>query len=92
MLIEIAHFLLILSFVLALIQFTVPLVGSGRGWSNWMRLADKTAFMQFICTFFGFFVLVRAFVASDFTVKLVALNSNSLKKIYLMDFIFFLLV
>ena len=79
MLIEIAHLSLILTFMLSLIQFSVPLIGAERGWVNWMLLAEKTALLQFILTGLGFLFLVQAFIVSDFTVKLVALNSHSLK-------------
>ncbi len=79
MLVEIAHISLILTFMLSLIQFSLPLIGAQKGWGNWMRLADKTAILQFLLTSFSFSVLIHAFVISDFTVKLVALHSHSMK-------------
>ena len=79
MIIEIAHFSLILTFMISLVQSTVPLFGAQKNWVNWMRLADKTALIQFVLTCFGFGVLIHAFSVSDFSVKLVALNSHSLK-------------
>ncbi len=79
MLIEIAHLSLILTFLLSLVQFSVPLIGAERGWVNWMRLAEKTALLQFLLTCLGFLFLMHAFIVSDFTVRLVALNSHSLK-------------
>jgi len=65
--------------MLALVQIVIPLVGANRGWLNWMKVADTSAILQFIFTTFGFLALVFAFVTSDFTVKLVALNSHSMK-------------
>ena len=79
MLIEIAHLSLILTFLLSLVQFSVPLIGAQRGWINWMRVAEKTALLQFLLAGLGFFVLMQAFIVSDFSVRLVALNSHSLK-------------
>ncbi|MDG2474488.1 MAG: heme lyase CcmF/NrfE family subunit [Paracoccaceae bacterium] len=79
MLIEIAHVSLILTLMLSLIQFSIPLIGAKHGWINWMKLSDTTAFLQFVLTCFGFFILMRAFIISDFTVKLVALNSHTMK-------------
>ncbi len=79
MLIEIAHLSLILTFMLSIVQFIVPLYGAQRGWVNWMELAGKTASLQFFLTFISFFILIQAFIVSDFTVKLVALHSHSTK-------------
>ena len=79
MFVEIGHLCLILTLMLALVQIVIPLVGANRGWLNWMKVADTSAILQFIFTTFGFLALVFAFVNSDFTVKLVALNSHSMK-------------
>ncbi len=79
MLIELGHFSLILGLVIALVQAFIPLIGAHKGWYNWMLVADVTAFLQFLLIGFSFFTLMTAFVLSDFSVRLVALNSHSLK-------------
>ena len=77
MTVELGHLALILAFVVAVVQMVVPMVGAARGWSDWMRLAVPAATVQFIMTFAAFAVLMHAFAVSDFSVRLVALNSNS---------------
>ncbi len=79
MIVELGHFALILAFLVALTQSVAPLVGAHKGWSDWMRLAEPTAYLQFALVSFSFGALTYAFVTSDFSVKLVADNSNSLK-------------
>ena len=79
MLIELAHFSLILGLIIAFVQASVPLIGANKGWHNWMMVANSTAVLQFLLTSLSFLILVRAFVVSDFSVRLVALNSHSLK-------------
>jgi cytochrome c-type biogenesis protein CcmF len=75
--VELGHVALILAFVVAVVQAVVPMVGAQRGWSDWMRLASPAASVQFLLTAFAFGVLMHAFAVSDFSVRLVALNSNS---------------
>ena len=65
--------------MLSLAQVAIPLVGAHQGWLNWMKLADTSAVLQFLFTAFGFWTLVYAFISSDFSVRLVALNSHSMK-------------
>jgi len=77
MIAELGHFALTLGFAVALFQVVVPLVGAGRGWSDWMRAAVPAALMQFLLTGFAFAALMHAFVTSDFSVRIVAENSNS---------------
>ncbi|MEM7746227.1 MAG: heme lyase CcmF/NrfE family subunit [Pseudomonadota bacterium] len=79
MIAEIGHFALILAFSVATIQAIVPLVGAGRGWSDWMRVAAPAALLQFALISTSFAALVHAFVTSDFSVALVANHSHSLK-------------
>jgi cytochrome c-type biogenesis protein CcmF len=74
---ELGHFALTLAFAVALFQVVVPLVGAGRGWSDWMRASVPAALMQFLLTGFAFAALTHAFVTSDFSVRVVAANSNS---------------
>ena len=77
MLIELAHFALILAFAIAVVQTIVPLVGAAKGWRGWMAMAEPAAISQFILISFSFLVLTWAFIASDFSVRLVYLNSHT---------------
>jgi cytochrome c-type biogenesis protein CcmF len=77
MITELGHFALTLAFAVALFQVVVPLVGAGRGWSDWMRAAAPAALMQFLLTSFAFGALMHAFVTSDFSLRVVVANSNS---------------
>ena len=76
---EFGHFALIVALFVALVQMSVPLVGAARGWSGWMDLAVPAAIVQFLLVAFGFAALMHAFAVSDFSLKLVADNSHSLK-------------
>ena len=77
MIAELGHFALILAFVLAIVQTLVPLVGGSKGWTGWMSTAEPTATGQFILTAFSFAALTYAFVVSDFSLRLVVLNSHT---------------
>jgi len=77
MLIELAHFALILAFALAIVQSVVPLIGAWKGWRGWMGMAEPAAISQFILITFAFGVLTWAFVVSDFSLRLVYLNSHT---------------
>ncbi len=79
MITELGHFALILSFMVAIVQMVVPLVGAHKRWPGWMALADPAATVQFILTAFSFGALTWAFVTSDFSLKLVVENSHSAK-------------
>lgn len=78
MIAEIGHFAVIIAFVIAIVQSTVPLVGAQKGWVDWMRLASPAAMLQLLALVIAFAALTYSFVVSDFSVKLVATNSNSL--------------
>jgi len=77
MLIELAHFALILAFAIAIVQSVIPLVGAAKGWRGWMAVAEPAAISQFILIAFSFAVLTWAFVMSDFSLRLVYLNSHT---------------
>jgi len=79
MIVELGHFALILACFVALIQGVLPLWGAQRGVAPLMALARPAAQTQFLLVLFAFLVLVQAFVASDFSVSVVAQNSHSLK-------------
>ncbi len=77
MIVEYGHLALVLAFLVAVVQMVVPMVGASRGWSDWMLVAVPAAVVQFLLTLAAFGVLMHAFAVSDFSVRLVALNSNS---------------
>ena len=79
MLNEIGHFTLLLAFCVALIQATIPLFGAHKGRIDLMAIAESSANLQFALLLASFSALTHAFVTSDFSVKLVVLNSHSLK-------------
>jgi cytochrome c-type biogenesis protein CcmF len=76
---ELGHFALILAFLVAIVQMIVPLIGAERRWPGWMGLAEPAANLQFILTAFSFAALMHAFIVSDFSLRLVVLNSHSAK-------------
>ncbi len=79
MIVELGHFSLILAMMVSLIQVVVPLWGAGKGWNNWMKVSEVTALGQFFLVVFSFYVLIKSFVSSDFSVAIVAANSHTLK-------------
>ena len=79
MITELGHFALILALVLACIQATVPLIGAHKRWSGWMAVGDTAAGLQFLMIALSFAALTYGFVTSDFSLRLVTLNSHSAK-------------
>ncbi len=79
MITELGHFALILALVLACVQATVPLIGAHKRWSGWMAVGDTAAGLQFLMIAVAFAALTHAFVTSDFSLRLVTLNSHSAK-------------
>ena len=79
MITELGHFALILAFLVAIVQSIVPLIGAHKHWYGWMAVAEPAAKMQFLLTGFSFAALTYAFVTSDFSLRLVWLNSHSAK-------------
>ncbi|MEM1066636.1 MAG: heme lyase CcmF/NrfE family subunit, partial [Pseudomonadota bacterium] len=79
MIVELGHFALILAFAIACVQMVVPLVGAHRGWRGWMAMGEPAATTQFLLLAFSFAALTYAFVTSDFSLRLVVLNSHTLK-------------
>ena len=79
MIVETGHFALILALLVAVVQFALPLVGAHKGWRGWMAIAGPAALTQAALLTFSFCALTYAFVTSDFSVRLVALNSHTLK-------------
>ena len=76
---ELGHFTLLLAFCVALLQATVPLFGAHKGRIDLMAISESAANLQFALLLASFGALTHAFMTSDFSVKLVVLNSHSLK-------------
>lgn len=79
MIVELGHFALILAFVMAAIQFVVPLLGTLVGAGRLMAVARPVAMAVFALIALSFAALTSAYVASDFSVQNVWENSHSLK-------------
>ncbi len=79
MIIELGHFALILAFLMAGLQTVLPLVGAARGWRGYMAAAEPAATAQFLFLLFAFAVLTWGFVTSDFSLRLVTVNSHTAK-------------
>ena len=75
---ELGHFALIIGFCLALILATVPAWGAWRRNSRAMALAPGLALGLLVFVAISFACLSIAFLQDDFSVKVVASNSNSL--------------
>jgi cytochrome c-type biogenesis protein CcmF len=76
--IELGHFSLILAFAISV----VSAIGGLFLWRRGERLAmamGQSAILQFVLVAVAFLALVQAFVTSDFSLKLAAANSHSLK-------------
>jgi cytochrome c-type biogenesis protein CcmF len=75
--VELGHFALVLALLLALAQATLPLVGAARGNAAWMAVATPAALGELFFIAIAFLALMYAYVTSDFSVAVVADNSNS---------------
>ena len=78
MIVEIGHFAMILALCVAVAQSIVPMIGAARNDRAWMAVASPTATAQLGLLTISFLALTYAYVTSDFSVKNVAENSNSL--------------
>ena len=76
---ELGHFALILAFAVSIAQATIPLWGAHKGYAEPMRFAQPAAITAFLLVGLSFAALTHAFVNSDFSLKVVATNSHSLK-------------
>jgi len=79
MITELGHFALILAFGVAIVQMVVPMIGAYNRWPGWMAVAEPAAGVQFALTACAFGALMWAFITSDFSLRLVVLNSHSMK-------------
>jgi cytochrome c-type biogenesis protein CcmF len=75
---EIGHFALMLALAVALLaQSVLPLAGSFNGNARWVALARPAALAQCALVLVAYLALTAAFVNNDFSVQLVAENSNT---------------
>jgi cytochrome c-type biogenesis protein CcmF len=74
---ELGHYALILALGLALIQATMPIVGTSTNDTVLMSMAPPLAVAHFIFVAIAFCALGECYVASDFSVLNVYENSNS---------------
>ncbi len=79
MIAETGHFALVLALMAALVQATLPLIGAWRNIDSWIAVARPAAVVQFLLIALSFGALMSAFVTSDFSLAVVAANSNSAK-------------
>ena len=79
MIVELGHFCLILAFAISCVQMVVPLWGAHRNWRGWMAMGEPAATMQVLLVGYAFAALTYAFVTSDFSLRLVTLNSHTAK-------------
>ena len=77
MIAEFGHFALIIALGFALFQSLVPMIGSFKGYANWMRLGHSLSYGQFLFIAISFVCLTIAFWLDDFSLKYVAQNSNT---------------
>ncbi len=77
MIVELGHFALVLALAVALVQATLPLIGAQKRWAGWMAIAEPAATAQFFLIAIAFGALTYAFVTSDFSLRLVVLNSHT---------------
>ncbi len=82
MLNEIGLFSLIAALLVTLAQSSVPLLGAARGKPRLMAFAASAAVAQLALVALAFGCLVYAFATSDFSVRVVAANSHTLKPMF----------
>lgn len=79
MIAEFGHFALVMALAVALVQAIVPLWGAAKGDMALMKIASRSAGLQFLCVAIAFGALIHAHVTSDFSVVNVVENSHTLK-------------
>ncbi len=77
MIAEIGQIALILALLIAIVQSVLPMWGAYKGDARLMALGDRAATMQCILLAISFVALTIVFVQSDFSVKLVTVNSHT---------------
>ena len=76
MIAELGHFALVLALFIGFVQIVLPLIGAHRQDESLMRLASVTAVTNFILVAISFAAIAWSFLISDFSVRLVAANSE----------------
>ena len=79
MIAELGHYLLILALFTALTQGLLPLIGAHKNSDNLMVFGDRAAQVLFVLIMLSFTALTATFIISDFSVKLAASHSHSMK-------------
>jgi cytochrome c-type biogenesis protein CcmF len=74
---ELGHFALIIALAMALLQSLVPMIGSFKGYSSWMRLGSPLSMGQLFFVAISFVCLAMAFLNDDFSLKYVSQHSNT---------------
>ena len=77
MIAELGHFALIIALAMALLQSLVPMIGSFKGYSSWMRLGSPLSMGQLFFVAISFVCLAMAFLNDDFSLKYVSQHSNT---------------
>ena len=79
MIAEAGHIALILAFIVALLQGTIPLIGAQMKHGRAMALAERAALAQATLLVASFALLTLVFLRSDFSVLLAAKHSHTMK-------------
>ena len=79
MIVEVGHFALVLALAVAVYQFAVNLYGAHRNDAGLMAAGRVAALAQAALIGLAFFVLMHAYIVSDFSVENVFRNSHSAK-------------
>lgn len=74
---EIGQIALILALLIAIAQSVLPMLGAYRADARLMAFGDRAAKAQFVLLAISFVALTIVFVQSDFSVKLVTVNSHT---------------
>ncbi|GGW21774.1 c-type cytochrome biogenesis protein CcmF [Gemmobacter lanyuensis] len=77
MIVELGHFALVLALAVAFVQSSLPMVGAWKRWGGWMAVGEPAAIVQLMLITVAFGALTYAFVTSDFSLRLVVLNSHT---------------
>ena len=78
---EIGHFCLILALMASLVQASLPLYGAHRQDRSLMALGSFAAVIAFLLVLISFGALAWSFISDDFSVQLVAANSQTTKPV-----------
>lgn len=77
MIAELGQFAMVLGLCFALVQCIVPFLGIVRNKPDWCAVANSAVAGQLVFIALSFIVLTHAFLTNDFSVKYVAMNSNT---------------